>query len=263
MDSLIVTNITERPGRALASILGIAVGVVLIVVTVGLARGMLHSTGQREGNLGAELLFPPPGSFGAGATTTPLSLPVQYARALQLLSGVENTTPVGRYLRSGAGGIGFELIEGIVFEASDDYATYAQITGIRLREGREPERTDEIIVDLQRAEDQGTQVGSTMELLGREFTVVGIYTPEVGARIKMPLQTMQELLGAEGKCSWILVKCESPAIQESVAMRIEEQFPGNQLIFTRDIPGFLDQGIPSLNLFLEVVIGLATVISGL
>lgn len=260
---MIVSNITQRPGRALASIIGIAVGVVLILVTVGLARGMLRSTGERESNIGAELLFQPPGSFGAGATSMPLSLPVQYAQALQKLEGVHAATPVGRYVRSGAGGIGFELIEGVVFQPNPDYATYPEITRIHIAVGREPRAPYELIIDRQRAEDHDIGIGAELELLGRTFTVVGIYEPEAGSRIKMPLSTMQELLGTEGKCSWILIKTESPEVQQSVAMQIEDQFPGNQIIFTRDIPGFFDQGIPTLNIFLDVVIGLATVISSL
>ncbi len=102
-----------------------------------------------------------------------------------------------------------------------------------------------------------------MELLGREFTIVGVYGPEVGARIKMRLDAMQDMLGTEGKCSWVLVKTETPDIQESVAASIEEAFPGNQIIFTRDIPSFFEKGIPSLSVFLNVVIGLAIVISAL
>ena len=238
MAKLVFANIIERPTRALATILGIALGVVLIVVTVGLARGMLLDAGQRESNVGAELLFQPPGSFGAAVTTTPLSLPVAYAEAMEDVEGVMAATPVGRYVRSGAGGIGFELIEGVVHESTPEFAGYGAITGVRIKEGRAPADDDEIVVDRRRVEDHGTGLGSTVELLGREFEVVGIYEHEVGARIKMKLDTMQRLLGVEGKCSWVLIKTDSPEIQESVALNIEGIFPGNQIIFTRDIPSF-------------------------
>jgi putative ABC transport system permease protein len=264
LDSLIVTNVTERPGRALASMAGIAVSIVLIVVTVGLARGMLRSAGERQGAVGAEILFQAPGSFGPGVTAAPLALPVAYATAIEGLQGVRSATPVGRYVQSGGGGLGFELIEGVVFETtSEDYATYPQITGIRIAAGRVPKADDEVIVDRIRAEQQHTDLGAHLFILGREFTVVGIYEPEVGARIKMRLETMQSMLGAAGKASWVLVKCESPAIQETVAMRIEDRFPGNQIIFTRDIPGFFEKGIPSLSVFLDVVVMLAMAISTL
>jgi putative ABC transport system permease protein len=49
--------------------------------------------------------------------------------------------------------------------------------------------------------------------------------------------------------------------QELVARRILEKFPGNSLVFTRDIPAFYDRGTPTLNAFLDVIVGLATVIT--
>ena len=51
MDNLVLANLVARPIRSLSSVIGIALGVVLILVTVGLARGMLLSSGQREGNV--------------------------------------------------------------------------------------------------------------------------------------------------------------------------------------------------------------------
>ena len=263
MDRLVIANITERPTRAAASIFGVAMGIVLIVVTSGLAKGMLRSTAERESNVGAELLFQPPGSFGAGVTTTPLSLPVPYAEAISKLEGVEAATPVGRYIRSGAGGIGFEMVEGIEFESTPRHQSYSEITGLTIVEGREPEDDMEIVIDRQRAADTQTEVGSIIELFGRDFTVVGIYEPEIGARIKIPLTSMQELLGTDDKCSSVLIKTSTPEVQEAVAARVEERFPGNQIIFTRDIPSFYEKGIPSLTVFLDVVLGLATAISGL
>ena len=44
---------------------------------------------------------------------------------------------------------------------------------------------------------------------------------------------------------------------------IEERFPGNQIVFTRDIPGMWARGLPSLEVFLDLVIALSLTISGL
>jgi putative ABC transport system permease protein len=265
MDSLLLANLTARPVRSASSIVGIALGVVLILVTVGLARGMLLSSGQREANLGAELLFLPPSGLGAGVTTMPLTLPVAYAPAIAEVPGVGSTTPVARFVRSGARGIGFELIEGVRFtDEKGDLTSYPEVTGLHIIRGRAP-RGDEnaIVVDAQRASDPETALGASLELLGRRFEVVGVYEPEMGARVKMPLAVMQSLLGASERCSWILVKTQPGAVVEDVARAIETRFEGNQIVFTRDIPGMWAQGIPSLDVFLNVVIGLAVTISGL
>ncbi len=261
--SFVAANLLARPTRTIASMLGIALGVALILVTVGLARGILYETGQREKNVGAEILFQSAGTLGASITATPLALPVAYTQRLRQIEGVRAVTPIGRYIRSGAGGIGFEMIEGIADRPTPEYASYAEISGIRIVEGRPLQSDEEIIVDRHYAATKKVAPGSRVELLNHTFTVVGIYEPESGARVKMRLAKMQELLGAHGKCSSILVKCLDPNEQERVAERIEAALPGNQIIFTRDIPSYYDRGIPSLNIFLRVVVGLALVVSSL
>lgn len=263
MDELVFGNLRARPVRSASSIFGIALGVVLILVTVGLARGMLASSGQREGNLAAELLFLPPSGLGAGVTTAPLTLPIAYARAIIAMPGVAAATPVARYVRSGARGIGFELIEGVAFQTEGDLASYPEVTGIRIARGRLPREDQEILVDSQRARDPETRLGARLELLGAPFEVVGVYEPEVGARVKMPLASMQSLLGASDRCSWILVKVAPGASPEEIARAIDGRFPGNQIVFTHDIPGMWARGIPSLQVFLNLVIALSVTISGL
>lgn len=263
MDNLVVANLVARPVRSLSSIAGIALGVILILVTVGLARGMLLSSGEREGNLRAELVFLPPSGFGAGISTSPLTLPVQYAEAVAAMPEVAATTPVARYVRTGARGIGFELIEGIELEGNETLASYPTVTGLTITEGRLPAGPHELIVDRTRATDPETHLGAKLELLGETFEVVGVYQPEVGARVKIPLATMQELLGASDRASWILVQTSAGASVDSVAGAIEARFPGNQIVFTRDIPGMWARGIPSLRVFLSVVIALAVFVSSL
>lgn len=263
MDNMVLANLAARPIRSLTSIVGIALGVILILVTVGLARGMLLSSGEREGNLQAELVFLPPSGFGAGISTSPLTLPVAYAEAIAEMPGVAATTPVARYVRTGARGIGFELIEGVELGANAALGSYPDVTGLTIVEGRFPEGPHELMVDRQRAADPETHLGAKLELLGATFEVVGVYEPEVGARMKIPLESMQELLGASERASWILIQTEPGASVDQVATAVEAQFPGNQIVFTRDIPGMWAQGIPSLKVFLNVVIALAVFISTL
>ena len=59
------------------------------------------------------------------------------------------------------------------------------------------------------------------------------------------------------------VACADPEQQEQVAARIKSQFPDDQLIFTRDLPQLYTTSLPALDIFLNVVIGLALVISTL
>src|SRR5262249_29672796 len=104
-------------------------------------------------------------------------------------------------------------------------------------------------------------VGATVKLFERPFTIVGIYEPPGGARVKIPLATMQEQLGVVDHATAILVGCTDPNDQDNVAARIRERFPDEQLIFTRDLPGLYATGIPALNVFIQVIVGVAAAIS--
>jgi len=254
MDSLVFSNIAHRPARTAVSILGTGVGVLLIVFTVGLAHGVLHERGKRESNIGAEIMIRASGSISLGGAS-PFRLQASHAREIAQIPGVRAATPVGQILDSTDTGFGSRLIDGI------DFDQYANLAGLTIREGRKPTTGDEAIVDPEWKERRRAQLGDTVQLFKRPFKIVGVYEPPGGGRIKIPLTTMQEQEGAEGRATAILVACSDPAKQDEVAARIQERYPETQLIFTRDLPELYASGVPALNVFIKVVVGVAAAIS--
>ena len=253
MDSLVLSNIAHRPARTAVSILGTGVGVLLIVFTVGLAHGVLHERGRRESNIGAEIMLRPSGAIGLGGAK--FQIPTSYAAEVASIPGVRAATPLGQAVDRSDSGFGQRLIDGIEY---DEYANLAHIT---IREGRKLESGDEAIVDAEWKDRRKVNIGDTVELFQRPFKIVGVYEPPGGGRIKIPLKTMQEQEGAENRASAILVSCLDPAQQDEVAARILQRFPDRQLIFTRDLPEIYATGVPALNVFLKVVVGVAAAIS--
>src|SRR3954451_22283521 len=63
MNSLVFSNMLHRPARTVVSIVGIGIGILLIVFTVGLANGTMRERAQRESNVGAEIMFRASGSL--------------------------------------------------------------------------------------------------------------------------------------------------------------------------------------------------------
>jgi len=97
----------------------------------------------------------------------------------------------------------------------------------------------------------------------REFTVIGTYEPAAGARVKVPLQTMQDQLGGKGKATAFLVKIKDGFTDSQVAENIHKVYPDNQILLTKDLEELYMSAIPALNIFLNVIIGVAAVISAL
>ena len=254
MDSLVFSNIAHRPARTAVSIFGTAVGVLLIIFTVGLAHGLLHERGKRESNIGAEIMIRASGSIGLGGSS-PFVLPVSRASEIARIEGIRAATPLGQAVDRSDAGFGSRLIDGIIF------SEYSALTGIKMREGRPLISGDEAIVDPIWQQQRQAVVGSTVQMFERPFKIVGVYEPPGGGRIKIPLSTMQEQEGADGRASAILVACVDPEKQEEVAARIEKQFSDQQIIFTRDLPELYISSVPALDIFMKVVVGVAAAIS--
>jgi len=254
MDSLVLSNVAHRPARTAVSVAGIALGVLLVVFTVGLAHGLLRERARREGNIGAEILLRPSGSIGLSGSQ-PFTMSAAHADDLARIAGVRMAVPIGQNLDKSGDGFGSHLVEGIPFDQ------YAALTGLQIKEGRKLEQGDEIMVDAAWQQERGIALGSTIEVYERPFRLVGVFEPPGGGRLKIPLATMQDQVGSEGRCSAILIACVDPSQQEQVAARIKGKFPDDQLIFTRDLPQLYISSVPALGIFLNVVIGVSATIS--
>lgn len=254
MDSLVLSNIAHRPARTAVSIMGTAIGVLLIVFTVGLAHGVLRERGRRESNIGAEIMVRAAGSISFTGTS-PMQLPASRTKDLAGIQGVRAATGIGQAIDRADGGFGSRLIDGI------DFDDYAKVTGISLRNGAKLTGGDQAIVDGVWQQQRHAAIGSTVTLFERPFTIVGVYEPPGGGRVKIPLATMQDQEGAEGRVSAVLVAVNDPAKQDEVAGLIRQRFPDDQIIFTRDLPEIYATGVPALNVFIKVVVGVASAIS--
>lgn len=257
MNDLLRGYFMHRPGRTITSVTGVAIGVILVVLTVGLVRGMLRERGERDTNSGVELLVARREQFGISLTTLPVSAPVSMAEDVRRVDGVAAATPVAQHLEmKGEGGLGLRQLDGVEFES------YAATTRVTIVEGAPlPATGDFIIVDPRYAADHHIRPGGTITIFERPFRVTGIFEPESGSRMMIPLATLQQEIAAEERCSMILVRVVDPTRQDEVAAAIETALPETRVIFTRDLPSLFASGYGSLNLFLKFVTTLAAIIS--
>jgi putative ABC transport system permease protein len=248
----------HRPARTIVSVIGIGVGILLIIFTVGLANGSLRERAQREANVGAEIMVRPSGSIGLSGSDA-LRIPVSLVADIEKVDGVQMAVPIGQNsVDAKDTNVGSRLVDGINFDQ------YAQIAGLTIIQGRKfTDGTDEAMADTAWMQQKKLKVGDKLNMYERDLPIVGSYEPSAGARVKIPLSTMQAQLGAEGKASAILVKIKPGFAQERVAQNLQDKFPDNQIILTRELEELYMQGFPALNVFLNVVIGVAGIVSAL
>ena len=256
MDNLVTSNIRQRPIRTLVSVAGVALGVCLVMLFTGLARGMSNDLQRRASNVRAELIFMRPGAVQVTATTA--NLDTRYVDRLKAIEGVEEALPVIRHFFQGSKGIGLEQLDGV------DWDAYAHMNGISMVEGRGPQGLNEVVIDEKKAQDNNYRVGDSFKPFGTDdYRIAGIYSPESGARVKMPLAAMQKALESEGKCTFIFVKLRNPDQLTEVARRIDTELSGNTIQPTREVFTSFEKSIPLLGVFLRVLVGLAAVVSAL
>jgi putative ABC transport system permease protein len=254
MLELVLANLRVRPFRTLISVIGVALGVVLVVLFTGLARGMTNDMAKRAANWKAEIVFTRPGAMEL--TSSNASVSTTYAQRLLEIEGVAATVPVIRYVAADTSGRwGIKQIDGV------DWQPFAEMNEMELVEGRAPTAIDEVILDERQMREDKSKIGDTLPLFGRDYKIVGVFSPPSGSRTKMSLAAMQDALEQPNKCTYILVKTKDGVDPAVVAAKIDEVLPGNKINLTRDLVIDAQDRIPGLNTFLRVLVGLGAFVS--
>lgn len=258
MNNLVFSNMLHRPERTAVSMIGIGVGILLILFTIGLSNGSLRERAQREANVGAEIFFRPPGSIGMSGSES-LNLRIALLNEIKKVDGVKLAVPIAQNTTQASDtNTGRRLVDGV------NYDEFAEIAGLQIIEGRKfIDGADEIMSDTAWLPQRNLKIGDTIQIYERDFKIVGTYEPAAGGRIKIPLTTMQNQLGSEGKATAFLVKIKEGFTSEQVSENLQNRFPDNQIILTSQLEELYMTGIPALNVFLNVVIAVAGVISAL
>ncbi len=248
----------HRPARTAVSVIGIGLGILLIIATVGLANGSLRERAQREANVGAEIMLRPSGSLGLSGSDA-LRMPASSEADIEKVEGVAAAVGIAQNSVIADEGItGSRLIDGVAWDK------YSSIAGLQLVAGRPfKDGEAEMMSDSAWIARRKLNLGDKFRIYERDFTIVGTYEPSAGARIKIPLATMQSQLGAEGKVSSFLVKVKPGFSVEAVGNSLHARFPDDQIIPTSELEELYMQSIPALDVFLNVVVGVAGVISAL
>ena len=254
MNKMIVANLAFRPLRSLISIVAIALEVTLILLIVGLCLGFVNDSKQRQAGIGADVIVMPPGSsFIVGLTGAPMSMKI--GGILAKLPHVVLVAPVVNHINAmGA----LEVIAGI------DLQSYQGLGGpFRYLAGGPFQGANDALVDDIFARAKRIQVGDSIEIMNNKFRVSGIVEPGKGARKFVPIGTMQDLLGAQGKASLFYLKLDDASNAPLVVNEIKS-VPGLESYVATSMAYYLSMMTPSnypgLPIFINVVIGISVIV---
>jgi putative ABC transport system permease protein len=128
-------------------------------------------------------------------------------------------------------------------------------------QGRDMEGSDDLLVDDWAAKAKKLKVGDSYNLLNHDWRVVGLIEHGKGARLFVPMTTLQDLVGAHDKASIFLLKCTRPEHTEDVMEQIRSTLPGYTVRPLKDFLSLMTStNIPGLQAFIDAMITLAIAI---
>ena len=252
INKLVWENLKHRWVRTFLCALVVGVQVMLILTLIGLSRGMMQDTADRQKGTGADIFLKP----DTGGT---LSL-----SSGQLLQKYVDFVAKQPHVKQAVGVLSapVELITTINGTDISQFETIS--TGFRFIAGGRPTNPDDLIVDQYYAEQHKLRIGDAVRLLNHNWRVCGIIQGGMLGRLVVQLKRLQELTGnAEPpRISEILVKLDNPALTNGEVARLNELLKGNlKAISTEEMVSQLNiNTIPQLRAFISVVTFLAVVV---
>ena len=253
MNKMVVANLVHRPTRSFIATSAIALEVTMILMVVALFYGLLNGSKQSQLGVGADLMVMPPGSSGLiGMSGAPIS--VKVGGVLREVPHVVSAVPVIWTFTQKP----VEIIYGIDLDSFDQLPPkFIYLSGGPFQDPYD------VIVDDYFAGMNHNKVGDKIEILNHDFRICGIVPHGKGGRKFLPLSTMQDLVGAEGRASVFYVKLDNPANTDAVEKSIEK-IEGMEKYAVRSMPEYLSmmtpENLPGFDLAIKIVIGVAVVV---
>jgi len=270
LSSISLNNLRRRRGKALLLIAGLAVGVATVVSMLAITAALRADTEKKIDQYGANILVQPRsddlslsyGGVAVGVSTAVQELTSADVASIRTIKNKENISTVAPKLLSPVEVGGTRaLLVGVDFQQE-----------LKLKkwwswEGERPEGTDQIIVGQEAAGRLKAMPGSTLEILGKQFTVAAVLNATGGqddSLLYADLGTVQTLLNKPGKVSLVEVSalCSTCPI-EQIVEQIGEQIPGAKVTALAQVMKSREQTVDQLANFSLAVSVVVLLVGGL
>jgi len=214
---------------------------------------MLHDSRSRQAGIGADVIVLPPGSSGIVGLSD-VVIPVKMADIFSKLPHVAVVSPV--IMKVSAAGT-LQTIWGVDLKSFEALRSFTYLKGGPLQ------GSDDILVDDIYTNGKHIQLGDPIELFNHTFHVAGIVVHGKGARLFVPLGTLQELTGSPGRASTLYVKADNSANTDTVLDEIKNvQGMSSYVVQSMStyLSTFTPDKYPMLSTFINIVIGISVTI---
>jgi putative ABC transport system permease protein len=253
MNKMVVANLVHRPTRSFIAMSAIALEVTMILLVVALFYGLLNGSKESQLGVGADLMVTPPGASAIiGLSGAPISIKV--GDVLRRVPHVVAAVPAIWWFTQKPP----EIIYGI------DVTSYDTLPPkFRYLSGGPFQGPYDVIIDDYLARMNHLKVGDKIEILAHDFRISGIVPHGKGCRKCLPLETLQDLVSAEGRVSAFYLKLDDPANLAEVEKAIQGT-RGMENYSVRSMEEYLSMmtpdNLPGFDLAIKIVIGVSVVV---
>jgi putative ABC transport system permease protein len=216
---------------------------------VGLSQGLLEDSARRQRGVGADILVRPPGTSALTLSGAPLP-----QKLVDVLGEKPHVTI--------ATGMVNHPVSGITYVAGIDPETFNRMSGgFKFLSGHTFERPDDIIVDEYYARQANLHAGGTVNLLNRNWRVVGVVEPGILAHIVLPLRVLQDLTSNTGKVSQVFLKVDRPENIPAVIADLKKAMPNYSIYSMAEFTSLISvDNVPGLRAFIRVMVAIGVII---
>ncbi|NOY98437.1 MAG: ABC transporter permease [Chloroflexi bacterium] len=253
-------NIFHEKGKLALSVAGVAASLALILLLMGFKEGLYATLTAYVDNIGADLIVAQSGVQGMFSSNSALALDIHDAAAAA--GGAEQA---GHIIISDIIFTRGETKTPVLLVGYDPQTTFGSPWEIGA--GRGVERAGEILLDTYLAQRSDIALGDRVDVLGRDFTVVGLTrgtSSWMSPYIFLSLDDAEAALGLSGIVSYHLLRLPEGVDPQEAAKAVEAAVPGVDAMTPDEIASadrrvlanIMDTPI-NVMLFIGVIIGIA------
>ncbi len=228
-----LNNLKRRRLRSWLTMVGIFIGIAAVVALISLGQGLQNYIGEQFELLGADKIIIMPKGMGPPGTAGPsLILTSKDLEVVENVRGIE--WAMGFLVKQGVAKVKDEIGIGFATGAEpDDLEIFEELGMLKIKDGRGLKDGDKfkIVVGYNHAYsdvwDKPLQIGSTIEVEGYDFKVIGVMdkigNPIDKGSLYMTKEILKEILNIGDEESQIMCKVASGFDPEDVAETVERK----------------------------------------
>jgi putative ABC transport system permease protein len=235
----VLKELRHHHNRTMVNILGIGIGIALFVSINAVSTAYQKAVSLPFKNLGADIVVQRPEKRAVDSGQPPASmrgirlpfsnqlLPSQDLEKLKAVEGVDSMASSLLLWEFNQGG--FRTIMGL--DLAQPSLGPVKVKEW-LKEGRFPQKEGEVVLEKHYAKFHHTQIGGTVKINGRPFSVVGLLEIKEGsqiasANIYLPLSDAQTLVGGDSNgVNIVYLRLKNPSLLSQVKTSIARKLNG-------------------------------------